>query len=191
MVEAFRRFWGTSEEYELKRLAPFAELQRVIVGSPNEETSSYLGSEFRGLLKRYGQDFDLPFGARPIGRPFEKSLLRRAAIMVAENPVKARVLVVETDSRYDGGTIDPDHADLLIWPMQLSKDTSSTNLTRIGPFSNPNPHDANFLITIKKIGASEFVEAHLSVSGYRGVRVWQSDYNNSPVKLLKDWAGLQ
>jgi hypothetical protein len=196
MLERFREINGSSEKYKLKQFTSIEELKRILENVPDKNISSFLGEEFRNLLKNYGEDFDYPLALRAIERPFKKSLQRRAAVMIASDSTRARALVIETDSRFKDvnlGDVPPHDvniADITIWPIQMGKKKPSDKPWYVGPDEEPDPYMSSFIISLKKIGNNDFVSSKISVPGYRH-RYWESNHGKDATDLIKDWAGLR
>ena len=196
MIEAFRTIGEDLRKSNLTKFAPVEELQRIIGNAPENDMGSYINSEFRGLLQRYGVDFDYPIGLRLIGRMFKKNLQRRAAVMIASDPLRARVLVIETDSRCNDivpgnpKPHDANSADIIVWPMLMRKKKPSEKAWYVGGDEEPNPYKSRFMISIRKIGNSNFINTFISVPGYH-FRNWQLVSNLNASDMLKEWSGLK
>ena len=196
MLEAFRRISGDSENYKLTRFAPFEELQRLLDHAPEKNLGTYLNQEFRDLLGQYGVDYDMPLGLRIMGRLFSKQYMRRAAVMVAQTSFMARALVIDTDSLvrkvYPGEPMphDVNTADILVWPMQMRKRHPSDKPWYVGAHDHVDPDKVKFLIVLKRLGNSNFVETYEKRVTDRGFSYWDLRHDISPIHLLKNWAGL-
>ena len=196
MIEALRTIGKDLKTYNLTTFAPIEELQKAIDSISKKDSGKHLGLAFRDLLERYGVDFNYPILLRPMGRMFKESLQRRAAVMIASDPLGAKVLVIETDSRYRDVTPDgkPSHdanfADISVYPIGLTRNKASSKPWYVDASTVPSPDTSRFWINIKRYGNTDLANTYNSGPGYR-FPAWNTVDNSFAIDLLKEWSGLK